>query len=390
MSREDYGSGSIKERSPGRWLVTVEVPRDARTGSRRRKRFTVVGTRRDAQAARREALAKRDREGPVITQDWSLSDWLERWLEGDRNAGHVSAKSHDRYRVVIERHLTPALGRLKLDELRPDQIAQAKDAWLSGRRSTARQPLSAATVHKHLVVLRRALAEAVKLRLIAVNPADDIQSPSVRPLTERRALTEEEIRLLITAARGTRYDLPIRLTLATGLRQGELLGLRWDDVDLDAGTLSVRRTLSYVAGALIFGPPKTDRSRRVIELSAASVSALRDHRTEQYSRRLMLGPAWQENDLVFPSTLGAPWLSRVLYRGFRQVVNRSEIANAESVTWHCMRHTAATQWLLHGVDVFTVSRRLGHASAAFTMDVYGHMLRGQQREAAESLDHLLA
>jgi integrase len=138
------------------------------------------------------------------------------------------------------------------------------------------------------------------------------------------------------------------------------------------------------------GLPKIAESRRIIELSAATVHGLRQHRSEQSARRLMLGPAWKEHGLVFPSSVGTPWLSRAFYRGYRDVLERSGITDLDSINWHSLRHTAATQWLHHGVDVFSVSRRLGHASASFTMDVYAHLLRGQQRQAAEALDYLLA
>lgn len=390
MSRQDYGSGSIQERSPGRWRVTLELGRDPHTGKRLRRRFTVQGNRSDALKAKREALSKRDDGTLLRSEKITLAEWLSSWLECHYTEGHISAKSHDRYRTIIQRHLIPALGRLKLQDLRPDHIADMKARWLSGKRSTSLQPLSGASVHKHLVVLRRALTEAVRTRIITRNPADVVTAPSVKSKVERRALTEEEIKQLVEAARGGRWDMPIRFTIATGVRQGELLGLKWEDVDLDGGTVAINRILSYVSGELIFAPPKTDRSRRIIELSAATVHGLRQHRSEQASRRLMLGPAWKEHGLVFPSNIGTPWLSRAFYRGYRDVLQRSGIADLGSINWHTLRHTAATQWLHHGVDVFSVSRRLGHASASFTMDVYAHLLRGQQRQAAEALDYLLA
>lgn len=390
MSRQDYGSGSIKERSPGRWRVTVELGRDPQTGKRLRRRFAVQGNRSDALKAKREALSKRDDGTLLRSEKITLAEWLGSWLERHYTEGHISAKSHDRYRTIIQRHLIPALGRLKLQDLRPDHIADMKARWLSGKRSTSMQPLSGASVHKHLVVLRRALTEAVRTRIITRNPADVVTAPSVKSRVERRALTEEEIKQLVEAAREGRWDMPIRFTIATGVRQGELLGLKWEDVDLDGGTVAINRTLSYVSGELLFAPPKTDRSRRIIELSAATVHGLRQHRSEQSARRLMLGPSWKEQGLVFPSSVGTPWLSRAFYRGYRDVLDRSGIADLRTINWHTLRHTAATQWLHHGVDVFSVSRRLGHASASFTMDVYAHLLRGQQRQAAEALDYLLA
>ncbi len=183
---------------------------------------------------------------------------------------------------------------------------------------------------------------------------------------------------------------PLRFTVANGLRQGELLGLSWKDVDLEAATVDVRQTLCYVGGKVAFLPPKTDRSRRTVELSEATCYLLASHRLAQTEHRLQLGEVWQDNDLVFPSLIGTPWLPRLFYRGYRPIVDGSGITHPETVNWHTLRHTAASQWLRHGVEVFAVSRRLGHASAAFTMDTYAHLLKGQQRQAAEALDHLLA
>jgi integrase len=204
-----------------------------------------------------------------------------------------------------------------------------------------------------------------------------ILEPSRVKQREQRALTEEEISTLLTAAEGTRFAAPIRFTLASGLRQSELLALKWTDVDFDGCLAHVRGT-------------KTAKSRRAVELSAVTITTLRTHRRQQARTRLRRGSAWQDHGLVFPSTAGTPWFKRMFYRDYRAVVDRSGIMSPATVTWHTLRHTAATQWLRHGADVFSVSRRLGHASAAFTMDVYGHLLKGQQQQAAEALDTLLA
>jgi len=390
MSRQDYGSGTIKERAPGRWQVSAEAGRDPQTHRRRRRRFTVAGTRKDALRALREAQQQRD-HGIAVTPDRiSVGEWLTGWLERHRAEGHINPRTHDRYRQIIRSHLVPGLGQLRLQALRADHIADLKARWLSGKDSTAAGPLAGGTVHKHLVVLRRGLADAVKASIIIRNPMDAVSAPSARGREERRALTEEEIPALLGAAIGTRFDAPIRFTLATGLREGELLALKWEDVDWEAGTVAIRRTLAYIDGKTVFGAPKTEHSRRTIELSAATVQLLRSHRAAQATHRLRLGPIWREHGLVFPSLLGTPWLARTFYRDYRAIVDRSGIEGAASVNWHTLRHTAATQWLRHGADVFSVSRRLGHASASFTMDCYGHLLKGQQRQAAEALDHLLA
>lgn len=388
MSRKDYGSGSIAERSPGRWQVTVSSGRDPRTGKRQRRRFTVRGVRRDAQRALREALQQRDSGLTASADKMTVGEWLTAWLARHDAEGHISPRTHDRYRGILERHLVPGLGRLRLQQLRPDHLADLKARWLSGDGDG--QPLAGATIHKHFVVLRQALADAVTAGVILRNPADAVSAPSVKAATERRALTEDEIADLLAASRGSRYDAPIRFTLAAGVRQGELLAVRWEDVDFDAGSVAIRRTLSYVGGETMFRTPKTANSRRTIEISGPTVQLLRAHRIRQAEHRLQLGALWQENGLVFPSLIGTPWLARPFYRGYRGVLARSEIRDVATVNWHTLRHTAASQWLRHGADVFSVSRRLGHASAAFTMDVYAHLLKGQQKQAAEALDYLLA
>lgn len=190
---------------------------------------------------------------------------------------------------------------------------------------------------------------------------------------------------------------------SSGLREGELLAAHWEDLDTEEQTLSVRLTLVYVNGEVSFKEPKSENSLRTVELSASTVELLKTHRAAQNAMRLKLGPAWHDNDLIFPSAIGTPWLPRAFYRGYRDIVtaagtaretdeenHRTPLADPKTVDFHCLRHTAASQWIRHGVDIFTVSRRLGHASASFTMDVYSHLLKGQQKAAAEALDHLLS
>lgn len=389
MTRADYGAGSMIERTPGHWRLTVDLGRDPRTGKRLRHRVTFVGSKREAAAALRAAMSKRDNGvlGPV--EKVTVATWLDSWLERHVAEGHIQGRAHERYAGIINKHLTPALGSLPLQKLRVDHVADLKAAWLSGDAESVSKPLSGASVHKHLVVLRQALDEAVKAGVIVRNPVDAVSAPSVKPQAERRTLEQDEIRAVLTAATSSRFDVPIRLALATGMRESELLGLPWSDVDLDNGTLEVRRVLSYVEGNVVFKEPKSDRSRRTIELSPATVAILREHRVRQAERRLKLGPIWRENGLVFPSRVGGPWLPRDFYRDYRAVVVASGVSGPETVVFHTWRHTAATQWIKAGVDVFVVSRRLGHSSAAFTMDRYAHLLSGQQSAAASALDYLL-
>ena len=134
---------------------------------------------------------------------------------------------------------------------------------------------------------------------------------------------------------------------------------------------------------------KSKHSRRIIELSSSTIGLLQRHRSQQREHRLRIGPLWHDHDLIFPTLKGTPWPRRIFYRDYKKLVDFSGLEDPDDVTWHTLRHTAATQWILRGVDIFTVSRRLGHASASFTMDVYGHLLKSQQKAAAEALDDVL-
>ena len=381
MARRDYGSGSIEQRSEGSWRVTVELPRDAGSGRRRRRRFTVEGNKRDAQRALREALGERD-HGGVEPSRITVAEWLTLWLERRASDQAISPRVAENYRTIVRLHVAPGIGSLCLQDLRPDHVLKLKDGL-----STSRAP---ATVRKILGLLRQALEAAVVGQLLVRNPASAVPGPSLAGrMRERRALDESEIAKLLGAVENTGYDVPIRFALATGARQAELLGATWDSIDLEHRSFLVRQTLQHVAGEFRLLPPKTRNSRRTIDLSVATVGLLRRHHANQSAARLRLGAAWQNRDLVFPDASGQYQHRRTFYGGFRRLLDASGIENPRTVNFHSLRHTAASQWIRAGVDLLTVSRRLGHGSASFTMDVYGHVLSGQQSAAAEALDHLI-
>ena len=383
--RRDAGSGGIEATPAGTFKVTVELGRDA-TGKRIRYRKT-FRTRREAQQAAREAALQRDRGISVPPNRLTVGAWLDGWLDRRLAEGHISPVTHSRYEVAIRVHVTTVIGELRIQQLRRDHILDLRAGMIAGR--DGRQPQAPASVKKTLGVLHHALDEAVKSGLIAANPADHVKAPPLPTNDEKRALNEAEIGSLLSSVSGTRFDAPIRLTLATGLRRGELLALRWSDLDLDGGRLNIRRAVGLAHGEFSFHEPRS-RSRRSISLSPATVKMLREHRAAHAERRLAAPVEWEHPDLVFPSSVGTIWHFRRFVRGYREVVIRAEIDDPASVNWHTLRHTAASQWIAAGASVFEVARRLGHSSTATTERVYAHLLPRQDDTSAHALVHLLA
>lgn len=228
---------------------------------------------------------------------------MQRWLPQRCAEGRVNERTFERYAGIINAHLTPTIGSLKLRGIRPDHIAELKVRWLGGREFA--EPPSGASVAKHLNVLRRAFRDAMEAGLVTSNPVEAVSSRSTAPAHEQRALTPEEITQLVSAASGTRFDVPIRFTVATGVRQSEMLSLWWEDVQLDDALVFLRGT-------------KTANSRRTLELSNVSVAMLRAHEQDQRARQVFLGPAWTDHSLIFPTRVGTPWPRRTPYRDYHR------------------------------------------------------------------------
>ena len=284
----------------------------------------------------------------VDPDEITTEGWLTQWLDervSDRAIGPPVAHN---YRWIIENHLVPAIGSVRLQDLQDANIQKLKSDLLQSRRP--------GTVRKILGLLRQALNSAVTQKLIASNPASDVPMPSLeRVRSERRALSESEIEELLRVAKNTPYDTVIRFALATGARQAEVLGATWRAIDLERGTFHVTHTLQVVGGEFRLVAPKTDRFRGTIELSPTTVQLLREHRDAQHATQLELGEEWEDHDLVFPAERGRYWHRAVFYQGYREVVDASGIEKPREVNFHALRHTAASQWFRADVDPLTVS-----------------------------------
>jgi integrase len=306
----------------------------------------------------------------------TLGEYLKRWL-ADSVRGSVRHSTYSSYRRQVDRYLIPAIGRVKLTKLTHMHVQglyrQMQDRGLSAR-----------TVQYTHAVLHRALEQAVRWNMIPRNVCDAVDVPQVRR-EEMRPLDAEQTRRLLRTASGERLEALYVLAVRTGMRPGELLGLRWEDVTLsDAeGTLRVNRALSE--GEL--NTPKTKGSRRRIRLSAGSARALKAHRERQLEEREQKAGLWKEHDLVFPSSVGTPLAHRNVVRSFKTLLKRAGLPS--SIRLYDLRHTCATLLLSRNVHPKYVQELLGHASVALTLDTYSHVIEGMDGGVTEAIDEAL-
>jgi integrase len=393
--RRPHGDGGIRQRGERSWEIKADLGPDPLTGKRRVRFKTIRGTKKEA-LAELAKLKSAAPAGAIAESKITVAAYLESWLE--QHAKHrVSAKTFERYAEIVRKHLAPGLGPYCLIELAPQHLQQLYHAALTTPRQRERDgkmiqypPLSPQTVKHIHRVFSQALKQAVRLRLIPRSPADDVDPPRPKR-TEMKILDQAQTAALLKAAQATPIYIPVLLAVTTGMRRGECLALRWRDVDLAGGTLSVTQTLEETKepGArkhtLSFKPPKTERSRRTIALPTLTVTALRSHRARQAEQGLAIGKRFGDDDLVCSNAIGEPMFPHLVTDAFMDLVARLRF----KVRFHDLRHTHISHLLAAGVHPKVASERAGHASVSITLDVYSHVVPGMQEDAAKRIDAAL-
>lgn len=373
--RRGNGEGSIYQLPDGRWRGSVFL--GYRDGKPHRKYVTRRTRTEVASEIRR--LLEAHRQGQLITTGgMTVREWFAIYLEQVAKP-KIRPRTYDRYRSDIDRHILPAIGRYRLDKLRPAHLVTLYNVKVA-------EGLSGASVRHLHAVIRRAMNVAVKWQLIGVNPAALVDSPRVGQ-HEITPLTADEAQRLIKAAKGDRMEARWLVGLALGMRQGEALGLWWDDLDLDAGLLRVRRALQRRhGGGLVFAEPKTQRSKRTIPLPGQLADALREHYARQEQERITAGSLWRGSPCVFTTPIGSPVDPRNDFREFKKLLDRGGLP---SVRLHDLRHTAASLLLAQNVPARVVMEILGHSQIALTMNTYSHVAPEVSREAARRMAGVL-
>ncbi|HVC77484.1 MAG TPA: site-specific integrase [Candidatus Micrarchaeaceae archaeon] len=362
--RRGNGEGTIFQRKDGRWTAGAEV------GGYQRK--WIYGKTRREVADRLTKIQRDVAEGrPVINERLSVAEYLNRWL--NEVAKH-------RTRPMTWLHILPSLGRVRLAKLTPQHVQSLVTQKVREGR------LSPRTIQYMHSVLRAALNQAVRWRMVHYNAAAMVSTPRV---TQREvlALTPEEARRLLDAARGDRLEALYSVALALGLRQGEALGLMLSDLDLEVGTLRVRRASQRIPhqGTQLV-ETKTERSRRTLVMPRIVISALRSHRARQALERLAAGEKWVDLDLVFPSERGTLADGPNVTHRFHKLLKRADLP---PMRFHDLRHACASLLLVQSVDPRVVMETLGHSQISLTMNTYSHVLPALQWEAADKMESVL-
>ena len=379
MKRRGHGEGTIYHRQDGRWAASITLENG--------KRKTLYGkTRKEVQEKLKIALREQQQGMLVTTPQQTVKQFLEDWLE-NTHKHDIRPRSYERYEQIIRLHIIPHLGKTALQNLTPQQLKKLYADKL-------KEGLSAITVAAIHNLLHRALDDAVKWDVLARNVCEKV-SPPRKVRKEITPLNVEQIHQLLEAARGHPQEALFVLALHTGMRRGELLGLKWQDINFTEGVLQVRRTLNRVPTKMvkevgqryIEAEPKTKNSRRSIFLTDLALDALKQHRDHQQEARQKAGLAWENHDYVFCTSLG-----RHLTPGHDVLVQLKKLlakAGLPEIRFHDLRHSSASLLLSLGVHPKVVQELLGHTQISMTMDIYSHTLPTMQKDAMQKLNRTL-
>jgi len=367
--RRGNNEGSIYHRKDGLWCAQVSLE------GRRLTKY--AKSQKECREWIKELLAKIDSgltfEGTQLT----LERYLELWMSGKE----ISRRPRTviQYRQIAQTHILPLLGNIRIKDITPGHIKQL----YSIKHDEGAGARTLQIIH---AVLHVALKQAVREGLLGRNPVDAVDRPKVER-SEMQILDEEQSRQFLIAASGSIFEAVFYLALTTGMRQGELLGLKWSDVDWEKGSLFIRRQLQQIEGkGYALMPPKTKAGRRRIKLGRAMMGQLEKHRRGQELAKAFAGARWQENDLIFPTTVGTPLDHKRVTKEFKDLLKKAGLPN---IRFHDLRHTSISIQLEMGTPLNTVQHRSGHSRPSVTADVYAHVMQGSQNEAAEKIEELI-
>jgi len=368
--RRGNNEGTIYQRANGRWAAALSGPGGTRT-------FIYGKTKDEVQGKLAEEMHARSLGTAAASRTMSVGAFLDQWLEGTAKPS-VRPSTYHGYEVQVRVHIKPSLGRTPLDRLEPTHVQALINAKL-------KEGLSPKTVHYMYSTLRNALNQAVRWEYVTRNVAAVVGGPRMERY-EIQPFTREEAHKFLAAVKGNRLEALYTVALTMGLRQGEALGLRWRDVDLDMGSIRVNKQLQRIDRKYQLTELKTSRSRRTLVVPAAILGSLRQHKDVQDAERRTAGQAWRDTDLVFARRWGYPLSSSVVTHRFQELLERIGLPKRR---FHDLRHSCATLLLAQGVSPRVVMEILGHSQISLTMNTYTHVLPELRQDAADRMSDLI-
>lgn len=369
--------GHIRKRG-SKYSIIIDIGKDPKTGKRQQKWFSGYKTKKEAQADLARIINELEQNTFIIPSDETLKGYLDYWIE--QREHNLSPTTIYGYKSMINNHIIPSLGNIKLNELKPLHIQE----YYKEKSKT----LSQTTILHHHRMLRKALEDAKEWQLIKDNPADHVESPKPQKY-KSNVLNLDEIKQLLKALESNRLEVPITLMLFLGLRRGELLALKWADIDYKNKTITIQRNL--VRGGdngneLIIKEPKTEESIRTIPISDNILKLLKKQEIKQKEEKISLGPHYKENGFIFTTSTGDIINPASFSREFGDFIKAN---NLKHIRLHDLRHTNATLMLKSNIPAKIASERLGHSNISTTLDLYSHVLKDMERETSDKIDNMI-
>lgn len=362
--RREKGQGTVYEYPPGSGIWYAKMPPDE-AGKQPKWR---VKNQEEGRALLKEKLRQREAGIKVVTRQQTLEQWLEYWLEHVVKL-EVKPTTHRSYRQIVRLYISPRIGKIRLDQIKPAHIRHLI--------ATLREQVAIHTVRNAYARLRAALNIAVNDQLIERNPADLVKVPSGEK-RQKQLLSAKQAQIFLAALEGHRLHPLYIVALATAMREGEIIGLRWQDIDWEKKCIKVSGQMQQFGGKMIRITPKTETSMREIPIDDELIAVLRQHQERQSKERDVLGDEWKDHGLVFPSEVGTPLGARNLVRHFQSTLKRAGLPH---MRFHDLRHTAGSLMLADHATMTDVSKIMGHSSVAVTAAIYADSFEDNKRRA---------
>ena len=375
--------GNIRERIKGSYTITIELPRDIITNKRKQKYYTFKGSRKEAEKFLTEKLRELDTGILIDNKKMKYSEYLDYWKE--RTFKNLEITTQEGYVQKIEKHIKPYLGNLFLEDIRPLHLQNFYEKLLLEGRKDKKGGLSARTVLSIHRIIYSSLHQAVKWQLVIRNVADSVEPPKASKY-KASYLTDKQTEELLESAKETDIYIPIAIAIYTGARRGEVLGLNWDNVNLEKGYIKIVDNLCATNNGVIIKQPKTNNGVRTVAISKTLINILKKHRIKQLENRMLYGKEYQDNNFVCCYADGHLFNPKRFSAKFHELLRNN---NLPIIRFHDLRHSHASLLVKMGVKPKEISSRLGHSNISITMDLYSHLYEETDRQVADMFEELI-